>query len=455
MLGKCRIPAPFIMSRDRRACVNHQPQFFKEQIFHNIKPKPEHNDKDITPDFTNSKTSHANLLYFRWLAGRPKHIFSKRMGISFISSYHAQDNVSVLKFHNKHMYRKRLSNFEKIPSPNLRTRKKQEIRFNRACRRIFNKMKLPPGRTAQHSDYLAMGRKYRFLFVKSQYINKPIKHLLYKKDNIAPNADNYQFFIPFYINNSQHATTIKANVNHLGARIHISSTLLSFDNLIPWVEEYNPIPNMFIPLKYRDIIPKEPIYILTEEGDTYIPPGSRQWFTYMYNLEKRIRRQQRFDEQDRQLQAEALAEWNLREQNNNARAAYYGTSRKHLGSRLRGPMILTTVTNCYDEYIRRHIKDKNHPDHINNERKQRNLNKNLSKFLKQFTFNSLTRQDDLSDDTKILEHRPNKHDSTRFTNTISNNLSHPNKRPRPSTDTLDNSTVAGPSTNSEKFFIHM
>ncbi|CAB5216330.1 unnamed protein product [Rhizophagus irregularis] len=170
---------------------------------------------------------------------------------------------------------------------------------------------------------------------------------------------------------------------------------------------------MFIPLKYRDIIPKEPIYILTEEGDTYIPPGSRQW------------------------------------------AAYYGTSRKHLGSHLRDPIILTTVQNCYDEYIRHHIEDKNHPDHINNERKQRNLNKNLSKFLKQFTFNCLTRQDDLSDDTKILEHRPNKHDSTRFTNTISNNLSHPNKRPRPSTDTLDNSTVAGPSTNSEKFFIHM
>ncbi|GBC35465.1 uncharacterized protein OCT59_004753 [Rhizophagus irregularis] len=127
MLGKCRIPAPFIMSRDRRACVNHQPQFFKEKIFHNIKPKPEHNDKDITPDFTNSKTSHANLLYFRWLAGRPKHIFSKRMGISFISSYHARDNLSVLKFHNKHMYRKRLSNFEKIPSPNLRTQKNKKF----------------------------------------------------------------------------------------------------------------------------------------------------------------------------------------------------------------------------------------------------------------------------------------------------------------------------------------
>ncbi|UZO20052.1 uncharacterized protein OCT59_011313 [Rhizophagus irregularis] len=69
MLGKCKISAPFIMLRDRCACVNHQPQFFKSNIFHNIKPKIEHKDKDTTPDFTNSKTSHANLLYFRWLAG--------------------------------------------------------------------------------------------------------------------------------------------------------------------------------------------------------------------------------------------------------------------------------------------------------------------------------------------------------------------------------------------------
>ncbi|CAG8780772.1 7092_t:CDS:1, partial [Rhizophagus irregularis] len=38
------------------------------------------------------------------------------------------------------------------------------------------------------------------------------------------------------------------------------------------VAPYNPTPNMFIPHKYRNIIPKEPLY--TEEG-VYIVPGSR------------------------------------------------------------------------------------------------------------------------------------------------------------------------------------
>ncbi|PKB99115.1 hypothetical protein RhiirA5_423974 [Rhizophagus irregularis] len=266
------------------------------------------------------------------------------MGISFISSYHARDNSSVLKFHNKHMYRKRLSNFEKIPSPNLRTQKWQEIRFNRAYHRIFSKMKLSPGRTAQHSDYLA-------------------------KANIAPNADDYKFFIPFYVNNSQHANTIKENVNFLDARIHISPTLQTFDDSVPWVEEYNPIPNMFIP-------------------------------------------------------AEAIALENLRNQKNISRAAYYGTN-------------------------------KNYPDHINNERKQRNLNRNLSKFLKKLKSETPNTLHEISDDTKSLEHQPNKHDSTCFTNTSTNNSLHPHKRPHPSTENADDSPVAEPSTNTEKFFIHM
>ncbi|CAG8533784.1 hypothetical protein GLOIN_2v1788892 [Rhizophagus irregularis DAOM 181602=DAOM 197198] len=35
---------------------------------------------------------------------------------------------------------------------------------------------------------------------------------------------------------------------------------------------------MFIPVKYRRIIPKEPLY--TELGE-YIIPGSHEWFTYI------------------------------------------------------------------------------------------------------------------------------------------------------------------------------
>lgn len=60
----CNIPSPFIMSHHRRACINHQKLFFKDQLFHNIKPTTTKTDviKDTTKDFTNEKISHANLL---------------------------------------------------------------------------------------------------------------------------------------------------------------------------------------------------------------------------------------------------------------------------------------------------------------------------------------------------------------------------------------------------------
>lgn len=48
---------------------------------------------------------------------------------------------------------------------------------------------------------------------------------------------------------------------------------------------YNPIPNIFVPHKYRNIIPPDPIY---DQNDSFIVPGSREWFTYMYKLEKRL-----------------------------------------------------------------------------------------------------------------------------------------------------------------------
>ncbi|POG64090.1 hypothetical protein GLOIN_2v1845549 [Rhizophagus irregularis DAOM 181602=DAOM 197198] len=39
---------------------------------------------------------------------------------------------------------------------------------------------------------------------------------------------------------------------------------------------------MFIPHKYRNIIPKDPIY---DEKSSFIVPGSWEWFTFMYKME--------------------------------------------------------------------------------------------------------------------------------------------------------------------------
>ncbi|EXX61678.1 uncharacterized protein OCT59_028747 [Rhizophagus irregularis] len=100
---------------------------------------------------------------------------------------------------------------------------------------------------------LITAQRYRFLFLPSQYIYKPIKHLQYTHGIDYP---DYGFKIPY-------------NQDAFNIPIHT-------------VEPYNPTLSGFFPSKYKDIIPKEPIYTAT--GD-FIIPGSREWFTHMYRLD--------------------------------------------------------------------------------------------------------------------------------------------------------------------------
>ncbi|CAB5294925.1 unnamed protein product [Rhizophagus irregularis] len=95
-------------------------------------------------------------------------------------------------------------------------------------------MQLPSNRKAKNQDYLAIARKYHFLFLKSQY---------------------KQIWTKF----SQIDTTPSAPPS-----------------------DYNPILDVFIPTKYHDIIPKDPIYM----NNHYVVPGSCEWFTYMYNVDE-------------------------------------------------------------------------------------------------------------------------------------------------------------------------
>ncbi|POG57580.1 hypothetical protein GLOIN_2v1791632 [Rhizophagus irregularis DAOM 181602=DAOM 197198] len=125
----CKVPALFLMSDFRRACVLHQPAFFKNDVFTHIKnPKKELNI-DITDPSITPKVYHANLLYTHWNTHRTKRIYSRRSGISYEKTIHAHDRYSINHLNNKHIYRKRLSNFSFRRSHNPRVSKAQEIRF--------------------------------------------------------------------------------------------------------------------------------------------------------------------------------------------------------------------------------------------------------------------------------------------------------------------------------------
>ncbi|POG65686.1 hypothetical protein GLOIN_2v1781434 [Rhizophagus irregularis DAOM 181602=DAOM 197198] len=210
--NKCQVPSPFVMSQCRRSCVMHQQLFFRNDTFNNVR---NHGRQDLTSTITtpvNDKRSHANLLHDRWNCRWKKDVVSQRLGISYKESYLARTKGLVI--HHEHN--------------RLDTMKHQLI-------------------TAQ---------RYRFLFLPSQYIYKPIKYLQYTHGLDYP---DYGFKIPY----NQEITPKK-------------------DLLIYTVEQYNPIPNGFFPSKYKDIIPKKPLY--TASGE-FIIPGSREWFTYMYKLD--------------------------------------------------------------------------------------------------------------------------------------------------------------------------
>ncbi|PKY60246.1 hypothetical protein RhiirA4_430979 [Rhizophagus irregularis] len=171
---------------------------------------------------TNTKVTHANLLHARWSSKYNKKVISTRT--------------------------------ESLSS-NSNTAKKQNIRFERSERRVFNQHKPCKGEDLNLSEKSRISRRCKFLFSGVPSLKIPIKHLQYKKAQDTPWQKDYNFLLPY-------------------------------DGLIPTVAPYNPKPKGFIPVKYRDIIPPDPIY---STNGSFIVPGSREWFTYMYNLEKRLR----------------------------------------------------------------------------------------------------------------------------------------------------------------------
>ncbi|PKC55905.1 hypothetical protein RhiirA1_474831 [Rhizophagus irregularis] len=260
--GTCQVQTPFMMSDFRRACVIHQPLFFKNDAYKNIKPRKNKSNAPPRIRNINHKTYHANLLYDRWRKNEKKIVISRRLGISFEQTLHARMDNNTRKTFNRHMYKKKLSNFSLCRSDNTHVNKAQQIHFERSKRRVFNSKEHNPYNRKHHR--LITAQRYRFLYTPLQSINKPIKHLQYTH---GWDQSKYNFQTPLRSNYLPPPTVLSEDV--------------SFINPVLTVAPYNPIPDMFFPAKYKNIIPKDPIY--NEQG-AFIIPGSREWFTYMHNI---------------------------------------------------------------------------------------------------------------------------------------------------------------------------
>ncbi|PKY60053.1 hypothetical protein RhiirA4_517101 [Rhizophagus irregularis] len=399
------------------------------------------NPKHVSAPIENSKAFHANLTYNRWKSGTKKLVFSNRLGISYQESIHARDVNSVLTYGNKHMYRKRLTGFHLNQSKYTAVKKKQETRFLRACKQVFNMEKPNPPDLYRHR--LCVAQKYRFLFLKSQFVNKPVKHLMYNHGLVS---DLYGFRTPHYYSTANHANgwTDGRPIAQSHARLHSTYSIFPNTNQ-SWVQEYNPYPDMFIPHKYRDIIPKDPLY--TNLG-IYIVPGSCTWFTYMSNLHNNRPTRERLQARRRILRlADERIKRNeeLLQQENELKIAanFYGTSVHTLPRRKRQIEILSDNTDCFHRRMTQITNDLKRRVDIASRLQLRIEMDSFENFFTQFTSESSqlnTRHarnfsdasDETSDDTKEIERCPKKRNTAPVTNNFFYRNEDRYKRNRPS-----------------------
>ncbi|PKY54141.1 hypothetical protein RhiirA4_426565 [Rhizophagus irregularis] len=275
-------------------------------------------------------------------------------------------------------------------------------------------------------------------------------------------SDDYGFSTPHY-----YKTT-----NYVNSRADGRPINRGYERLIsavplndqPWVQEYDPYPDMFIPYKYRDIIPKDPLYM--DSGD-YIMPGSRSWFTYMSDLHRRISSATNSQERNYMLQSVKEREKHKvkllkKEQALKIEAQFHGTSVHTLPRRKGTIKMLTGKTRHFHERMNylttTNLKGKDIVRHEELEAEMEsfelyynsgvNFNQTSRKAQGKLLKEMLKEKEVTSDDTihtKEMEYRPKKRNTASVTNNFFQIDEDRYKRNRSSEVPIDTTAVAGPS----------
>ncbi|RGB24045.1 hypothetical protein C1646_756743 [Rhizophagus diaphanus] len=424
------------MSHDRKACFVHQPYFFKHKIYNFIKSS---NKVDILTKqlACNNKKEHANLLFKRWRSHNRNFIHSHHLGISYQSQYYANGSTSKFNKIKRPMYRKGFWNLQFVPSSNSRTRKKQEKQFIRVCNRVFNHGK--PNAAISVDDKLSAARRYRFLFVPSQCIDKPIQHLCYRKDEPIPDASKYNFLVPLprtlsSIENSLKETT-NLKAHEKGDRVRDQEERLRENENI-WranvIKDYNPFPpsDIYIHPTYRKYIPTTPLFKKIPPpriAYEFHLPGSESWF-------KSIRDKCRH--YDPKAYNKAIDE--ERERNNLIKqqilATELSTSVKRVYRRQSEMDYITSQTTKFHE--RMHILNNRLKPHkpkavIDAAREEiTKLSINFNETIREYYAEKELYESDTSYDTARIENRPYKRDTSSITNTYIFKQTRPSKHSR-------------------------
>ncbi|CAB4426216.1 unnamed protein product [Rhizophagus irregularis] len=154
-----RTPSPIIMSNHRHACGGHFNNIYRAITIASSKD----NVMDASASPSNTKVTHANLLHAQWSSKYTKKVVSYRTGRSYNVSYSAR-NLDILQVSgHRHIYSKRLTNFQESLSSNSKTAKLQNERYERSQRRVFKKYMPSTGRDLTFTDKLRIHRHKKFV----------------------------------------------------------------------------------------------------------------------------------------------------------------------------------------------------------------------------------------------------------------------------------------------------
>ncbi|CAB4445109.1 unnamed protein product [Rhizophagus irregularis] len=189
----CIIPCPFVKNFGRHACAQHHLLVMFNKKFSS--------EEDSTPlkdnIILNNKSVHANIVYEKYNNHKVQKIFSNRLGISYHTQYIAHDLNAILPPNKVEgpMYTKLMDGFTRTLSANSRTARRQNIRFDRAQRRVFkvNDKRVIFSLKLQHKVKLA--HQNRFLFYHSQKMRIRVPHLKFNKAlfRTSPTVPLYRF----------------------------------------------------------------------------------------------------------------------------------------------------------------------------------------------------------------------------------------------------------------------
>ncbi|PKY41851.1 hypothetical protein RhiirA4_455527 [Rhizophagus irregularis] len=189
----CIIPCPFIKNFGRHACAQHH-----SFVMFNKKFSLEENSTPLKDNIIlNNKSVHANIVYEKYNNNKVQKIFSNRLGISYQTQYIARELNAISPPNEVEgpMYTKLMDGFTRTLSANPRTAKRQNIRFDRAKRRVFE-LKDKSAIFALKLRYKnKLANHHRFLFYHSQKMRIKVPHLKFNKAlfRTSPNVPLFRF----------------------------------------------------------------------------------------------------------------------------------------------------------------------------------------------------------------------------------------------------------------------